>query len=51
MKQISQDMASGKICAFCGRSFEKEHGHPVYCHKCWENPQLRDKGVLKSKHK
>ena len=36
MGEIADDMIGGRSCSHCGVYFEKEHGHPVLCHFCYD---------------
>ncbi len=39
MGEIADDMVSGACCSRCSCYFEKEHGYPVLCVKCWRECQ------------
>jgi hypothetical protein len=30
-------VATGAVCAWCMREFERPHGRPVFCQRCFEN--------------
>jgi len=30
-------VSAGEVCAWCMREFERPHGRPVYCQRCFEN--------------
>ena len=38
MGELADDIIDGACCALCGIYFEEEHGYPVACKCCHEDP-------------
>ena len=35
--RLPAPVSAGEVCAWCMREFERPHGRPVYCQRCFEN--------------
>lgn len=50
MGEVANDMIEGFVCSWCGIYFERLHGFPVLCKKCYHSDpkQAQSSGLQKA---